>query len=117
MLIDRNQTRSVAALAAQGRPILDMRVFHVTDVPYVNGAPDYSRAKGWNARTVAIPPGGVRAIAAVLRSAGGDCGCEVLFNQPNPAAYRIWTIPLAASAEVKAYEVDAKTLEVVSRPL
>ncbi|HEX3464656.1 MAG TPA: hypothetical protein VHS78_11465 [Candidatus Elarobacter sp.] len=117
-LIDRNQTRSVAALAAQGRPFLDMRVFHVTDVPYVNGAPDYARAHGWNARTVAIPPGGVRAIAAVLRSArgaGGDCACEVLFNQPNAAAYRIWTIPLSPSADVKAYEVDARTLAVVSR--
>lgn len=122
VLIPRDQLRSVAALARQGAPIRDMRVFHVTKFPYVNGVPDYAHAKGWNARTVAVPPGGVRAIDAVLRSArsageNGDCGCEVLFDQTSPTAYAIWLISLSGAGDVRHYTVDARTLTPVSRPL
>ena len=122
VLIPRDQLRSVPALARQGAPIRDMRVFHVTEFPYVNGVPDYSHVKGWNARTVAVPPGGVRAVDAVLRSArgagvNGDCGCEVLFGQTSPTAYAIWTISLSGPAEVRRYAVDARTLVPVRQPL
>ena len=118
-LIDANQLGEVPELVAKGRPIRDMRVFHVTSIPYVNGEPDYRRVKGWNARALAVPPAGVRAIAAVLRSAGtpATCGCEVMFNAASPATFRIWTIPLSPPAEVKAYEVDARSLRVRSVPL
>jgi len=122
ILIDHNQVRSIAGLARQGAPLRDMRVMHVTEFPYVNGVPDYAHVKGWNARTVAVPPGGVRAIGAVLRSAhgaggNGDCNCEVLFNQTSPAAYAIWTISLSGPAEVQHYTVDARTLVPVRQPL
>jgi len=122
VLVPRDQLRSIAGLARSGAPIRDMRVFHVTEFPYRNGVPDYSRVNGWNARTIAVPPGGVRAIDAVLRSArsaggNGDCGCGVLFAQTSPAAYAIWTISLAGPAEVKRYSVDARTLVPVPQPL
>lgn len=122
VLVPRDQLRSIGALARRGAPIRDTRVFHVTEFPYRNGVPDYSRVKGWNARTVAVPPGGVRAIDAVLRSArstggNGDCGCEVLFNETSPTAYAIWTIPLSGSGEVRRYTVDARTLTPVGQPL
>jgi hypothetical protein len=115
VLIDHAQTLSVSGLAAHGQPVRDMRIFHVTEFPYVNGEPDYSRAKGWNERRIVIPPGGVRAIAAVLRSLPGGaaaCTCEVLFSAPNAATYRIATIPLAGTEPVRVYAVDARTLAV-----
>jgi hypothetical protein len=115
VLIDRAQTRSVPGLVEHGQPIRDMRVFHVTAFPYVNGEPDYSRAKGWNERRIVVSPSGVRAIAAVLRSLHGGaaaCTCEVLFSAPNAAAYRIATIPLAETQPVRVYTVDARTLAV-----
>lgn len=119
VLIDHNQLGAVAALAAKGQPIRDMRVFHVTSFPYVNGEPDYARAKGWNERTPVVPPNGVRAIAAVLRTVrnaggGADCTCEILFSAPRPNAYRIAAIPLAGDA-VREYDVDARTLTVTPR--
>lgn len=122
ILVPRDQLRSIAALARRGAPIRDTRVFRVTEFPYANGVPDYAHAKGWNARTIAVPPGGVRAIDAVLRSARGGgangyCGCEVLFNQAGPTSYAIWTIPLSGPADVRRYTVDARTLVPISRPL
>jgi hypothetical protein len=118
VLIDRNQVLAVPALAERGQPIRDMRIFHVTEFPYVNGEPDYSRAKGWNERRIVIPPSGVRAIAAVLRSLHGGgapgCDCEVLFGAPGAGTYRVVTIPLRGASGVHEYTVDAKTLAVTS---
>jgi hypothetical protein len=65
--------------------------------------------------SVAISAGGMRAIAAVLRSKSHgalECGCEVLFNQPNASTYWIWTIPLQASDAARKYAVDARTFAV-----
>jgi hypothetical protein len=114
VLIDAQQTRSVPALAKRGTPMRDSRRFRVLSFPYVNGVPDYSKARGLNAQTVAIPPSGVRAVAAVLRASGGAsaCNCEVLYGRPSAAAYRIVVIPESRSGDVRTYAVDAATFAV-----
>jgi hypothetical protein len=58
----------------------------------------------------------VRAIAAVMVTAGEsgrwtDC-CEVLYTAPRGGSYTMWTLPMAPSAPVKKYLVDAKTYRV-----
>lgn len=118
VLIDAQQTRSLPHLAARGEPMRDSRIFRVLSFPYVNGEPDYAHAKGWNAQRVAIPPSGVRAIAAALRARGGasaDCGCEVLYSKPSAAAYDVTTIPMSGADGVRRYAVDATTFAVTAR--
>lgn len=115
VLLDQAQTRwLVPQLAKSGAPILDHRMLHATFVPYADGQIDYRHVRGTPSKVVAVPPGGVRAIDAVLRTrAGANCGCEVLFNQPNAAAYWVWTIPMSGpEAGVKKYAVDATTFAV-----
>ena len=118
-LLGQHQTESIPRLAKTGAPILDVRTFRATKVPYANGQLDYSHLTGSTSKTIAISPNGVRAIDAVLRSAAGghhgDCACEVLFSRPNGNTYWIWTIPMSGSAAgVKKYAVDARTLAVTA---
>jgi hypothetical protein len=118
VLIDQVQVPSIPRLAQRGAPILDMRTYRATKVPYVNGQLDYAHVTGAASKTIAVSPNGVRAIAAVLRSTGaGDhpnaCRCEVLFNQPSSKTYWVWTIPTSGSSDgVKKYVVDARTFSV-----
>jgi hypothetical protein len=117
VLVGSSELRSIARLAERGAPIRDRRTYHANRVPYAGGKLDYQHLTGTISSTVAIAPGGVRAIAAVLRSAnragGGGCGCNVLFNQPNSGTYWIWTIPASGAADgVQKYAVDATTFAV-----
>jgi hypothetical protein len=115
VLLDQAQVRSIPRVAQRGTPIRDGRAFRVTQVPYANGQMDYRKMRAVASGVVAVPPNGVRAIDAVLRSAGGgDCGCEVLFHQPSAATYWIWTIPMTGPPAAKKYAVDAKTLAVTA---
>jgi hypothetical protein len=110
---------SIPRLVKQGKPILDDRIAYLTNIPTVRGSgkypgPNYSKATYRWPKNVVVSPGGVRAINAVLQSTGAatKCGCEILFNQPNSATYRVWTISVSSPATVKKYAVDAKTLTV-----
>jgi hypothetical protein len=115
LLALRQAGSSIAQLAKQGKPILDSRIVTLSNIPAARGkfpGPDYSKATLHWFRAVVVSAGGVRAIDAVLRSIGGKCDCEVLFNQPSGATYWVWTIPTSPSASVKKYSVDAKSLTV-----
>lgn len=116
VLLAPDEVRSIPDLARRGAPVLDRRALHLTKIPYANGEIDYRNVKrSGGATVVAVAANGVRAIAAVLRSAGaarGDCGCEILVNQTNGAAYRIWTIPMSGTASAKEYAVDGASSAV-----
>ena len=117
VLVDQGTVRSITLGGKSGQAILDRRVFRATKVPYANGEMDYRNVKGVPSKAIAVTANGVRAIAAVLRSTGAgrhgnDCGCEVLFSQPNGTTYWIWTMPASAAGPVKKYSVDARTLVV-----
>ncbi|HEY5257810.1 MAG TPA: hypothetical protein VIJ12_05460 [Candidatus Baltobacteraceae bacterium] len=113
VLLGRQSIASIARILKEGKPILDTRIVSLGEIPNLHGDPDYTKAKYHWPKVVAVPAGGVRAIGAVLRSIGhADCGCEILFDQPNGTTYWIWTIPMTASGTVSKYAVDAKTLAV-----
>ncbi len=120
VLLSDREIASVPGLAKRGAPILDMRTFHLTKIPYANGQIDYRNVKGSRPKLVAVSAEGVRAMDAVLRSgaerrAGAACGCELLFSQSSATTYRIVEIPMSGSA-VRKYSVDARTLAVTPSP-
>lgn len=112
VLLSPNELRSISRLAKRRAPVLDSRTFHLTRIPYANGQIDYRKARGRRSTAIGVSASGVRAIDAVLRSAGGAkrCGCEILFNQPNGTTYWVWTISMSGPAVAKKYAVDARTL-------
>ena len=116
VLLDRSHVALVPDLATHGRPMLDSRTVWLSDIPSVNGQPDYSRAQlGWP-DIIAIPANGVRAIDAVLRSSGvvrSGC-CAILFNQPDASTFWIWAIPIAAPGNVSKFSVNARTFAVTT---
>lgn len=115
VLLDQAYLRSIPGLVAHGKSMLDTRISTIDNIAYANGDIHTGNARKSNA--VAISAGGVRAIDAVMRSAGvargrTDCNCEILFNQPDASAYSVWIIPLSGPETAKKYSVDAKTFEV-----
>ena|ERR1700736_3720158 len=119
VLLDREQIRQLSDRSLRNKPVLDTRTVYLSNIPSVHGEPDYSKAMLRWPKTIVISVGGVRAIEAVLRStsARGDCSCEILFDQPNPATYWVWRLPLSAAVSVKKYAVNAKTFAVKITPL
>jgi hypothetical protein len=113
VLLDRQQTRQIPRLVMQDKPVLDSRIIYLSNIPSVHGEPDYSKATLHWPKIIVISEGGVRAIDAVLRSTGkrDNCGCEILFNQPNKTTYWVWKLPLSGSP-VKKFSVDANTFVV-----
>jgi hypothetical protein len=112
VLVGANGMQMMAKLIGDHGPLLDSRFSYFTNIGYANG--ELQRAKSRPTHLVAISANGIRAIGVVLHSSAkgrnaNDCGCEVLFNQPNASRYWIWRIPLQASGEVQKYTVDAKT--------
>jgi hypothetical protein len=113
VLVDRGHLELISSLAKQDKPLLDTRTVHLSDIPTVNGRPDYSRATLYWPKAVAISANGVHAIDAVLQSTpGGRCECEILFHRLSPHRYWIWTIPVPAGVPLKKYSVEARTLRV-----
>ncbi|SRR5665213_17664 len=118
VLIDELNVRSIARLVKDRKPILDTRFSYADKIGNMN-ARIVKAVVIRKPDVVAIPADGVRAIDAVLNSSGerasrDRCGCEILFNQPNPSAYRIWKIPLSAASTVQTYSVDARTFAVTA---
>ncbi len=108
VILDRAHVAAVHALALRRRPILDSHIVALTDIPQVNGEPDYAKATLKWPRTVAVPADGVRAIDAVLRFSGTprDCRCGVLYDPVGGVTRRIWVLPLespASSGSAPAY--------------
>lgn len=121
VLIDPQRLRSahsISALVQAHRPLLDSRTVYLTNIPAASGAPDFSKATLSFPKNTAISADGVRAIDAALRTIAptGNCGCALLFNQPNSATYWIWEIPLPTPSAAAKYSVDAKTLVVTKLP-
>jgi len=107
VLVDPDLKRSIPRLAALGKPMLDGRRTFVSNIRYVNGEPDYRKARGTASDAVAIPATGVRAIAAVLRDEG-SCVCEVLYRFPRHGISQVWLIPVRGLADVRSYAVDER---------
>jgi len=117
VLIAQFNIRSIPRLAKDEKPMLDTRIAYLSDIRPVRKSLFTAKTR-WS-KAIAIPAGGVRAIDAVLRPTGqgrgaNDCGCEILFNQPNPTTYWIWQIPLTTSGAVRKFTVDARTFAVTS---
>lgn len=119
VLLDREQVRQLSDRGLRNKPVLDTRTVYLSNIPSVHGEPDYSKATLDWPKTIVISVGGVQAIDAVLRStgAGRDCSCEILFDQPNPATYWVWKLPLSPAVSTKKYAINAKTLAVTVAPL
>ena len=116
VLLDRSHVALVPDLAMHGKPMLDSRTVWLSNIPSVNGQPDYSKATvGWP-DSIAIPANGVRAIDAVLRSSGvaRDGCCAILFNQPDASTFWIWEIPMTAPGNVSKFAVNARTFAVTT---
>jgi hypothetical protein len=122
VLVDRGHLNliwalGIASLAKQHRPMLDSRTVYLSDIPLVNGQPDYNKATLAWTKTIAISARGVQAIDAVLKATGEEakpyaCDCEILFNQPNAHEYWIWKILIPAPHRVTKYVVDSRTFAV-----
>lgn len=119
-LVDRGHLADIANLA-RSHSALTYRVSNIfEDLPSVNGRADFSRAKVRAENAVAVSPGGVRALAAVLDA--GACGrggrmgsaftCETLINERSGRPYWVWAIPIHSSASPTKYRVDRSTYEV-----
>ena len=119
VLLDPELTGRIPNLVRHHKPVIDDRIIYLTNVPTVHGEPDYSKATLRWPRVILISLAGVRAINAVLRfkSTQRDCHCVILFNQPDPATYWVWKLPLSAAVSVRKYAVDAKTLSVTAAQL
>ncbi len=118
VLLDPELTRRIPTMVSQDKPVVDDRIIYLTNIPTVHGEPDYSRATLRWPRVTLISSAGVRAINAVLqfKSAQRDCHCVILFNQPDPATYWVWKLPVSAAEGVTKYAVDATTLAVKATP-
>lgn len=100
VLLGRWALHELPARTAHGEPLRDPRPIVFTNIPSVNGQPDYRNATVQFARPIAVSAAGARSIEAMLRRAGiaPDCACQVLVHRTGPAAYEGWRI-------------DAKTLK------
>jgi hypothetical protein len=116
VLLDRSHMALVPDLAMHGKPMLDSRTVWLSNIPSVNGQPDYSKATLEWPDVIAIPANGVRAIDAVLRSPGvaRDGCCAILFKQRDPSTFWIWEIPMKAPGNVSKFSVDARTFAVTA---
>lgn len=93
MLLARWALHELPARAQNHQPLRDPRPIQFTNIPSVNGHPDYRNATVTFARPIAIGAEGVRFIESVLKSAkiGPNCGCAILVHQAN-GTYSIWKI-------------------------
>jgi hypothetical protein len=114
VVLDQQHIGWIPGLAKQGQPMIDSRTVFLTNIPTLNGEPDYTKATLSWPKHIVISAGGVRAIDAVLRYAGirKDCGCGVLFDIPQPKTYSVSIISMSTSHVTKTYTVDARTFTV-----
>lgn len=115
VLLDPPLTRRIPILAKQGKPVVDDRIIYLTNIPLLNGQPDYTKATLHWPRIIVVPVTGVRAIDAVLRftRSAANCGCAILFSQARNARYLISELLLSAPSKVQKFSVDAKSFAVV----
>jgi hypothetical protein len=85
--------RTISALAAQGKPLRDSRTVYATNIPQVNGEPDYRNMTLYWPKTIAIAPAGVQAAASAMRRShiNANCNCAILVHSSN-GAYVFWKI-------------------------
>ena len=111
VLLDTAQARAIPSAAKYGGEFRDTRIVDLNRIPTVNGEPDYSKATVSFPGPTIITPGGVKAIAAVIREHG--CDCAILFYPHDAATYWVWTVPARDPRGSKKYAVDATTYAVV----
>lgn len=120
VLIDRGHLSEIAGLARERKPLMFSKGTNVVDLPSVNGKPDFAHQKTRRiAERKALSASAVRAAAAVLATnacgSGGRMGsgftCELLIDQQQGRAYRVWLLPMNGTAPSK-YVVDPTTFRV-----
>ncbi|MBV9439500.1 MAG: hypothetical protein JOZ24_05880 [Candidatus Eremiobacteraeota bacterium] len=85
--LDPHQIAQMPVLARKGKPLLDNRTVVLSDIPLVDGGPDYMHAKMTWPRRIALQPGAVREVAAYLRTHGSQHA--LLYVPDAPAAERV----------------------------
>lgn len=100
MLLARWALHELALRAQANEPLRDPRPITVTNIPSVNGQPDYRNATVVFDRPIAIQAGAVKSIESILRRAkvGPGCSCAIVVHQAN-GNYDVW-------------KIDASTLKV-----
>lgn len=118
VVLDQQHIGWIPGLAKRGQPMIDSRTVFLTNIPTVNGEPDYTKAILSWPKHIVISAAGVRAINAVLLQTRvrSNCSCGVLFDQTQATAYSVRIISLSMSHETKSYIVDAKTFAVAPAP-
>lgn len=93
VLLGKWEIRQLAQIASKGKPLRDGRTIYYTNIPQIHGRPDYRNATVQWPKSIALPAGGVKAVASALRSAkiGPNCGCAILVHRSG-SAYAIWKI-------------------------
>lgn len=114
VLIDAKTLRLIPRLLKTGKPLVDTRIAFLTDIPSVNGAPQYTKATIRWPRVPVASGTGIRAIDAVLRIAGTP-KVGLIFHRHDPRAFWIWTMNSETASPTK-YVVDANTLAVNRQP-
>ena len=114
VVIGPQLVRTVPAMAVRHQPLLDSSLVILTNIPSVQGQPDYAKATLRWPRTIAISSDGVRAIAAVLQTAGGaeGCGCDVVIARPAGQPFEVWEVSSKNIAVARAYVVNPATFSV-----
>lgn len=111
VLLNRDYLDEIASLAQSHNPLVHVRATIFDNLPFVAGKPDFAKQRNHRTTETAVSAGGVRALAAVLASHA--CDCEMLINEISGRAYRIWMLPLNASAPPIKYVVDPTTFRVL----
>ena len=112
VLIGSQFVSEIPRLAAANRPLLDSRLVTLTDVPSQGGVPNYAKATLHWSRRPAVPSGGVKAVAAVLRASKTRCRCAVLYAGPAGGAYDVALVASSPPYAAAHYAVTASTLSV-----
>ena len=95
VLLDSRHLSLVPSLARAGRPLLDDRTVTLTNIPHVDGSPDYQHATLRFSRGTAVSGTGVREIATYLRRHRALPHGALLFRPDVRGDARIVAIPSA----------------------
>lgn len=93
VLLDGRPLSLISSLARAGRPLLDTRTVTLTDIPQVDGSPDYRHATLRFSRGIAVSATGVREIAAYLRTHRASARTSLLFRPDARGDARIVALP------------------------
>ena len=115
VLLDRSHLALVPDLATHGKPMLDSRTVWLSNIPSVNGQPDYSRAQlGWPILSPFLQTASEQSTRFCVRPALLVAAAIQSFNQPDALSFWIWAIPITATGNVSKFSVNARTFAITT---